>query len=142
VTSNSSTDTFYCYEDLEDEKSYYVIYSIVTINGLAVSSPIYQIIKADSIEPDDKIKLIAMTESNENDWHPKEEGLVKLYLDLDESNLRRAITGHYMISRSSSKDNFKTWEEIMRFRLVNKVPKNEIFYDYTVEQGITYHYAV
>jgi hypothetical protein len=65
-----------------------------------------------------------------------------MYLDLEEGNGRASITGHYVISRSSSKNNFRTWEEILRFRIVNQIPKNKIFYDYTVEQGITYHYSV
>jgi hypothetical protein len=39
--NNSSTDTFYCYKELEKNKIYYLRYYVTTINGLEVSSPIY-----------------------------------------------------------------------------------------------------
>ena len=51
------------------------------------------------------------------------------------------MTGKYVLSRASSKDNFKSWNEIMRFTL-NKETKKEIWKDFTIEQGVQYKYAV
>ena len=84
------------------------------------------------------------------EWQPWEEGLIKIYPDLndrienksnDEGN-SKYITGNFVILRSSSKDNFRTWQEVRRFRLNNEKPYTKIIYDYTVEQGITYRYAI
>ena len=51
--------------------------------------------------------------------------------------------GEFVISRSSSKDNFKTWSDIFRFGVSAPaaMPK-KIYTDYTVEQGVTYRYAL
>lgn len=160
VSSNSSTDEYYCYEELAHNASYYLIYSITTINGLSVTSPRYQIIAADSIEPEENITLIVSNGSEEYyynrgiptggfpEWTPWEEGLIKIYPDLEEAikdpdNYKdKAITGNFVILRSCSKDNFHTWQEVRRFRLVGEAPRSRVFYDYTVEQGLTYRYAI
>ena len=160
VSSNSSTDEYYCYEELAHNASYYLIYSITTINGLSVTSPRYQIIAADSIEPEENITLIVSNGSEEYyynrgiptggfpEWTPWEEGLVKIYPDLEEAikdpenYSDKAITGNFVILRSCSKDNFHTWQEVRRFRLVGETPRSRVFYDYTVEQGLTYRYAI
>jgi len=41
ISSNSSTDIFYCYKELNDNEIYYIEYSVTTINGLSISSPRY-----------------------------------------------------------------------------------------------------
>lgn len=162
INSNSSTDEYYCYHELNNGESYYIIYSITTINGLSVSSPKYHIMAADSIDPEEDITLMVSTGLEENlynqnipdggfpEWEPWEEGLIKIYPDLNdriENNMseegkNKAITGNFVILRSSSKDNFRTWQEVRRFRLNNEKPYTKIIYDYTVEQGITYRYAI
>ena len=78
----------------------------------------------------------------------QEEGLIKIYPELEEAISDQAnygnktITGNFVILRSSSKDNYHTWQEVRRFRLSGEIPHNRIFYDYTVEQGIKYRYAI
>lgn len=141
TSANSSTDIFYCFRELDEEKNYYLTYSVTTINGLKVSSATYQVIAANLVEPEDPIILNVVLKSD-NSWHPEDEGLVKLYLSLPEDNLKKTLTGNYSISRSSFKDNFTTWEQIGQFRLVEAKPENYPIYDYTVEQGVIYHYAV
>ena len=74
-------------------------------------------------------------------WSPWEEGIIKIYPDLNgniHNNMNsagdnKAITGNFVILRSSSKDNFNTWIEIKRFRLKSEIPYKKVFYDYTVE---------
>ena len=162
VNSNSSTDEYYCYHELNEGESYFLIYSITTINGLAVSSPKYHVIVAESIDPEEDITLMVSTGLERDtynrgiptggfpDWQPWEEGLIKIYPDLndrianniDVTGANKAISGNFIILRSSSKDNFRTWQEVRRFRLANEKPYTKIIYDYTVEQGITYRYAI
>lgn len=149
-TNNLSNDTFYCYKELEKNKIYYLIYSVTTINGLEVSSPIYQVTNIGSIPPEDDIGLFVFngTESNypgSEDWRPFEEGIIKLYIDFNTANDRlsqKTVTGNFVITRSSSKDNFTSWQEVRRFRLGGVNPSSKIIYDYTVEQGVSYRYAV
>ena len=154
IESNSSTDSFYCYKELNEDQSYYLIYSVTTINGLSISSPKYQIIISESIEPEDDITLMVSNGQEENFPNdrikPWEEGLIKIYPDLNgyihdnitPSGENKAITGNFVILRSSSKDNFGSWQEVRRFRLNNEKPYTKVIYDYTVEQGITYRYAI
>ena len=147
IASNSSIDKLYCYEELNENETYYLEYSITTINGLYVTSPRYQIVSIESIPLEKDLKLVAET-GLEDDFistdgvMPWEEGVIKLYLDYIDKNSTFTVTGNFIILRASSKDNFKSWLEIRRFRLVNAIPNKNIFYDYTVEQGITYKYAV
>ena len=209
ISSNSSTDSYYCYKELNDGQSYYIVYSVTTINGLSVSSPRYQIITAQSVDPEEDITLVVTNGINDSvynhgvptggfsDWQPWEEGLIKIYPDLNahifqpsieiyektkderityrkdyyikeseevyskvetpvaeeldqyyekkkvkQPYIDKSITGNFIILRSSSKDNFGTWQEVKRFRLKDEKPYNTIIYDYTVEQGITYRYAI
>ena len=152
--SNASTDVFTSYKELDENEFYYVVYNVTTINGLKISSPMYQVIAAESINPQDDIALIVSNGLEENFyekqnniiWAPWEEGLIKIYPDLNDNitqgGIYKTITGNFVILRASSKDNFKTWQEIRRFRLKNEIPYTKVIYDYTVEQGITYRYAI
>jgi hypothetical protein len=45
--------------------------------------------------------------------------------------------------RSSDKNNFKSWSEVCRFNLLNENAHNkELWKDFSVEQGVTYRYAI
>lgn len=159
ISSNSSTDTFFCYRELNEGESYYIVYSVTTINGLSIASSKYQIIAVESIPPEQDITLVVTNGLEENDytkeipkggfadWYPWEEGVIKIYPDFvknveTEISSKATLTGNFVILRSSSKDNFKTWQEVRRFRLKDEIPSKKIIYDYTVEQGITYRYAL
>lgn len=154
VESHSSTDHFYCYKELNEEQSYYLIYQVTTINGLTVSSPRYQIIVSDSIDPEEDITLMVYNGYEETfsdlEMKPWEEGLIKItpslngniVNSLDSSGTDKAISGNFVVLRSSSKDNFGSWQEVKRFRLNDEIPSKKIIYDYTVEQGISYRYAI
>ena len=51
--------------------------------------------------------------------------------------------GNFVITRSSSKDNYKEWLEIIRFTLnSNDLPSDWEYPDYTIEQGVKYDYAL
>lgn len=150
-TGYSSNDTYFCYQNLNENEIYYVQYNITTINGLKMSSPLYQIMNIGSIDPEEDIKLLVYNgteddfKNNELTWYPWEEGLIKIQLvyanAADRAN-GKPLRGNFVILRSSSKDNFTTWQEVKRFRINGIDPSKKIIYDYTVEQGITYKYAV
>lgn len=132
TSSFSSTDTFICYQNLTENKNYYIQYSITTINGFKMSSPKYAIILGEFVEPDEELIL-----ETENDF---EEGRIKL--DLSFNSNKDNISGNYLISRMSSKNNFMTWDEIERINLSSQKINKITLYDYTVEQGITYQYCI
>ena len=134
ISSNSSTDIFYCYKELNDNEIYYIEYSVTTINGLSISSPRYQIINVQSIDPEEDIGLIVYNGLEEQfiqdtSWHPWEEGVIKLYLEFNDPVARRngrLLTGNFVILRSSSRDNFQSWQEVRRFRLNGVRPSQKI----------------
>lgn len=158
TSSTSSTDIFRSYKELTENKFYYIIYKIKTINGLEVQSPRYQVIAQKSIDPEEDITLVVSNGTEDNyyearvnqSWHPWEEGIIKIYPDLNghvnhninDKGANKTITGNFVILRSSSKDNYQTWQEVRRFRLQNQAPYTKVIYDYTVEQGISYRYAI
>ena len=161
ISSFSSTDLFRSYDSLKEGQIYHVEYIVTTINGLVVSSPRYQIITMELVDPEEDLTLMVSTVHKNNwapniprggwpEWEPWEEGLIEIYPDLngninnniDEHGQDKAITGNFVILRSSSKDDFTSWQEIRRFRLSHEVPSSKVIYDQTVEQGITYRYAL
>jgi hypothetical protein len=71
----------------------------------------------------------------ENDF---ETGTVKVNLVQDSNEL---ASGLFLLSRASSRAPQK-WEPMKEFTLQSEYPTRLLFVDYTVEQGITYKYAL
>ena len=125
-----SVEEFFISSDLELDISYYLTYTVTTVNGLVVTSPRYRIMQR---------RMIPMSLQ------------VDFSADLDYENGRIAISlisekfqiasGSFLISRASSKDNY-VWEEFKYFHLQSEQPDKRQFYDYTVEQGVTYKYSL
>ena len=100
-----------------------------------------------SIPPEQDLKLNVFNGLETNyftklNWRPWEEGVMEISLDFDYDAPGKKLTGNFVLLRSSSKDNFVTWQEVRRFRLNNTEPSSKIIYDYTIEQGINYKYAI
>jgi hypothetical protein len=53
----------------------------------------------------------------------------------------KLATGGFKLGRSSSKDNFKSYEEILDFELLNELPDKFLYKDYFIEHGVEYQYA-
>jgi hypothetical protein len=51
------------------------------------------------------------------------------------------MSGGFRLGRASSKDNFRNYEEILDFELINEIPNKIIYKDYFVEHGVEYRYA-
>ncbi len=126
-------DTF-----LEIDKKYYIIYKIKTINGLVAASRKYQILNTKTIDLDIGCNLIA-----ENNY---DDGCISVFLKTHDLLLKKSITGNFIVSRASDKDNFQEWAEVHRIRF-NKhqiIPGEiiKLWDDYTVEHGVSYKYSV
>ena len=158
TSSSSSTDIFYCYKELNNNTIYYLRYSVTTINGLKANSPTYCIIIAESLDMQQPLTLTIVNGLEEDywtdkkvnrgfAWAPWEEGVIRINADIPSATAAdqthtTLVTGNYVLLRSSSKDNFGSWQEIRRFRFAEEEPYDKIIYDFTVEQGITYRYAL
>lgn len=128
--SYMSTEEFLFSQDLDLNRTYYMQFSVKTINGLEYSSSRYRVIQRRSIKPDIDISLEA--ELNYND------GYVKLTFVDDKDAV---VSGAFLISRAGSKNGY-AWEELQRFDLQSIVPEDWYFYDHTIEQGETYKYSL
>ena len=133
----TSSDSWNNNVELEPNKTYYLTYSVTTMNGLEASSPRYILVGQDSIDLD--ISSVLIAEMNYDD------GCIQLFLcpvGVD----RIKINGSFILSRASSLDNFTTWNEIYRFNYINKsfeANKSILLWeDFIVQQGIKYKYAI
>jgi hypothetical protein len=62
-------------------------------------------------------------------------------IDEEEAKKKKLATGEFRLGRSSSKDNFKSYEEILSFELINEIPNKILYKDYFIEHGVEYRYA-
>ena len=135
-TIHSSTDTFTLTKSLESNKIYTITYTVTTANGLVKSSPNYRITEQSTIPPEIDAQLIAaMNEEN---------GYVELRLigEKDTFGVEKVSTGTFLISRSSSEDNYGSWSEVSRFALFGEAPSSHSWRDFTVQHGFTYRYSL
>lgn len=137
ITAYESFDEFHLKTDLKVNYSYYIQYTVTTMNKMVIKSPRYRIMQKNSIDPELEAKLIA-TLNFDN-------GYINLTLDGakdPETNLEIAATGSFLLTRSSDQDNYQTWNEVLRFTLQGQPPSRWLWKDRTIEQGVTYIYAL
>lgn len=116
-------------EELETGKNYYIQFFVKTIGLMELSTPKYQIIQSQPIPLQSNINLNTTLNYDEG------------YIDISVKSLGSLLTGKYALARTSSKNNFKSWDEIMRFTLSNE-SQRVIWKDFTIEQGIEYQYSI
>lgn len=136
TTSYESQDEFAFPSDLKHGKIYYLQYSVKTNNGMEVFSPKYRIMQKRSIAPEIDVEVKAIM--NYNNGYVD----VNLVGQQDEEGVERGATGSFLLTRSSSDDNFQVWNEVLRFGLYGQKPSRSLFRDFTVEQGKTYIYSL
>lgn len=132
-----SQDTFIFNKDIEYNKAYYIQYSVITINGLVLSTPKYKLIHRELIDVqlDANIDLTLNTENGYID--------ITLLGSKNELGLYQLFTGSFLLLRADEDSEYSDWIELTRFRLNNEAPpKTPIFRDYTFEQGKKYQYAI
>lgn len=129
--SYESRDEFRCNKELTANKIYKLKYVVTTINGMVSESQSYILMKKDTVRP--QLNAILEAEVNYDD------GFIELKLNsLDD----RYYSGNFAIARSSSIDNFQTWDEICQFSLNREAPMRNLLTDFTVEQGVSYCYSL
>jgi hypothetical protein len=78
------------------------------MNGLVAETQGYTITQMDMIDPSLPCKLVAIAN--------QEDGCISLYLRPISS---KAINGSFVLSRSSSENDYKTWDKIYTFSYNN-----------------------
>lgn len=141
---NNSNDTenytsYDVYElncDLPIDVVYRIKYTIITINGLEVSTPNYRIAQKSLLAPEIKATLeVSLNEDNG-------------YIDVnlvgikDANGLETLATGAFLLSRASEDSNYSEWDELSRFKLIAQTPTRLLWRDFTVEQGKNYKYSL
>lgn len=128
--SYEAHDTFSVPQDLDIDKTYFIKYSITSVNGLTDSTPYYRIMQRRSVSPEIKTDLVATL--------MPDEGYIEVTLD---DPYDAVVSGDFLITRSSSL-NGGAWEEFKRFNLQAVPPEKWSLLDCTVEQGATYKYGL
>ena len=136
TSARESHEEYSIPNDLEQNKSYYMTFSVKTNNGMVVESHRYRIIKAGEVSPDMDVTLY--TKMN------YEDGYIDLILKnnaKDFSQREKKVSGMFYILRAASNDAY-AWREMGKFTLQAQVPSRNLWKDYSVEQGVTYVYAI
>lgn len=131
VHSDESKDTFYCNKELDSNQKYRLTYTVTTINGMIAQSDTYLIVKKDAVAPSIHATLRAIPNYDN--------GYIEVYLQANDDIV---ANGSFVICRSSSEDNFKTWNQICHFTLKQETPIKNLFKDFTIEQGVKYCYSL
>ena len=127
-----ASEQFDLIQELDAGKNYYIQFLVKTIGLIELDTGLYQIVQGEPIPPLPEHTVVIDASLNYDNG----------YIDINMKHYNNSLmTGKYVLSRASSKDNFKSWNEIMRFTL-NKETKKEIWKDFTIEQGVQYKYAI
>lgn len=132
----SSYDSFTITKSLEPNKIYKIVYTVTTANGLVKASPDYRITEQSTIPPEIDAKLL-VTMNEENGYAE-----LRLIGNKDSHGIEKVSTGTFLISRSSSEDNYGSWSEVSRFALFGEAPSSHVWRDFTLQHGFTYRYSL
>lgn len=138
-----STDTWKLNKELNQGEIYKIYYEITTINGLKYSSVGQNVIQQSTVDMEIPCELIATLDS--------EDAHIKIAL---RPTKNAPLTGSFILSRSSSEDNYSSWNEIYKFNFKNVVCEKHpdgglwdvndilLWEDFTVKQGVEYVYSL
>ena len=130
-----SIDKYKLRYSFTEDMTYKIEYTILTNNNLEFSSPKYLVMESETIDPELKASLQGFL-NYENAY---------IQLKLVPHGAEAAtvpITGSFLLSRSSSEDNFASWLPISTLKLIGQYAHNFSFRDYGVEHGMKYIYAI
>ena len=125
------TETFDLIQELESGKNYYIQFLVKTIGLMELDSGKYQIVQSEPITP--SVQFSTKAYLNYDNGY--------IDIELQSNNSSKNLNGKFILSRANSKDNFISWNEIMRFT-VTGMTKKEVWKDFTIEYGIRYQYAI
>lgn len=133
IDPRRSEDTWVLNQQLQHGITYQIRYTIYTINGLTCTCQ-YNILNN---EIDDIMLNEAYSIEPEVDF---DNGCIRVNL---KTNMPVTMNGGFVVSRSSSKDNYEAWHDVMKFTLLDQAALPSVLWtDFTVEQGIGYKYAL
>ena len=142
-STGESSDHWALRRELTKDVPFYLQYKVTTTNGLEVSSARYLVMDQDSVDVDMELALVS-----EMDY---ENGSIVLsFYPLKSSDPANAtqtiISGSFVLIRSSSADDFGSWNEVYRFTYSNVSltvgHPIKLWEDSTVQQGVEYVYAL
>lgn len=133
--SINNTDTYRFKTVLTNNKSYTVVYSIITINEYEGESEPYNFSVNRTYLGDLEGVSIRV---EDNDVYCRENGCIKIFC-----TAKNGLSGSYVITRSSEKDNYQIWEDLKYLKFSNQVLNDSLIYtDFIIESGIRYKYAI
>lgn len=129
--NDNGIDSYRFKTTLLNNNIYSVVYYVQTINYFVANSDNYLFrVQETSFNELKNIQFINKP--------VQEDACVDLFLTSNQ-----LLTGNYIISRSSEKDNFKTKEDLYYFSLYEQAANNLYIYtDYSVENGVKYQYSL
>ena len=130
LNTYEAKEEFKLNKDLKANLTYYLQYTVHTMNGLTYSTGKYKIMQKETISSNLKAEI--NTELNYDD------GYIDISIKDDTNEL---YSGTYSVSRASSKEP-DTWEELYTFALYDETANKFLFRDYLIEQGVTYKYCI
>ena len=134
LSLSQSVDYHTFSKSLQPNTEYYVQYGVKTLNNLEIYSPLYVCMQIEDIPSELNANLIATNVFTD--------GYIELKLQPFSKNDEIA-PGSYLISKSSDKDNFISWENILKFNFYNSTKISEWnFKDFCIEQGVKYQYSI
>lgn len=130
-----SHDQYVLRANLEQDKMYYLDYTVTTVNGLVRTAQTKYIFQIGSIDS----KLHTKLECNLD----YENGYIDINLvKPDGVEMEESAAGSFYLLRASDEDNFSSWYEVLKFALQGQQPSRHLWKDMTIKQGIKYKYAV
>ena len=138
ITDNAtyiSNDIWNMKKALPSGELYSIQYYVKTINCLSIASSKYNIQEAFTVTPPIFNGELSATLSYDD-------GYIELSLLTKKDSTDDLLNGHFVLSRSSSEDNFSAWDIITNFTLVNNESGIVVWRDFTIKQGITYLYSI
>lgn len=119
---------------LTNNKTYSVIYQIITVNEYAAEASPYTFMAAQSyLTGLEEVDLRAEDETA----YCSENGCINLYLTATSE-----LSGSFVITRSSEFSNYGVWEDLAYLVFNKRSFVDElIFQDFTIESGVKYKYA-
>lgn len=131
-----SYDKWTVSKTLDRNTVYTISYSVTTLNGYTFKTNDYSIIAGETIDLDVPMQLIVNMDNDD--------GCAQVYLCRDKNETSRAISGKFILIRSSSEDDFGSWNEICSFELAQQYVDDGllIWEDFTLTHGVKYIYAI
>ena len=137
VEIDTTTDFYEPALNLEENKTYKIIYKGTTTNGMQVESPYYKIIQQSTIPPEIDASLEVIMN--------KDNGYVQIVVQGNTdptTQLEKNAIGTFQILRATELAGFADWQVIHRFVLFGSPPSQVDIKDFTIEQGKKYQYAL